>query len=179
MACLQGYLISADMDNKREDEIKRYIDDMVARYDIARKSGLSKESIERRIRRGVILNNLAYILADAANTALRDMECELTPLGVGLSYNDKYNFNKMISSVKDARKWSEKAAMPIYDIPNVDDVCAESDWWYNFLVLIDDRLGDDERKTNMLLEYILNMPSEVGVFNITYDDFKRFKPEKK
>lgn len=156
---------------KRDEQINAMID----RFDMTSKCSLSREAIHKKVQRGMVLNNLAFVLADAANTFLMDMESELAPLGVGFRQEDKYNFNQMLSHVKAARKWAEKSALPIYEMSEAYDACADSDWWYHMIKLIDDRLGDDRRKTNMLLEFILSMPSEVGLFNVTYNDFKRFK----
>ena len=151
------------------------IDAMIDRFNITEKCNMSREAIREKVRRGMVLNNLAFILADVANTFLMDMEEELKPFGVCFAQTDKYNFKQMLSHVTAARKWAEKTALPIYEIADADDACADSDWWYNFIKLVDDRTGESARKTNMLLEYLLNMPSEVGLFKVTYNDFKRFK----
>ena len=151
------------------------IDAMIDRFNMTEKCGMSRDAIREKVRRGMVLNNLAFILADVANTFLMDMEEELKPFGVCFAQTDKYNFKQMLSHVTAARKWAEKTALPIYEIADADDACADSDWWYNFIKLVDDRTGESARKTNMLLEYLLNMPSEVGLFKVTYNDFKRFK----
>lgn len=159
---------------KRDAEIGAMID----RFDMTKRCSLTREQIHKKVQRGMVLNNLAFVLADAANTFLMDMECELAPLGVGFSQKDKQNFNRMLEHIHAARKWAEESALPIYEISDADDACADSDWWYSMLKLIDDRLGDDPGKTNMLLEFLLQMPSEVGLFKITYNDFKHFKNDK-
>lgn len=151
------------------------IDAMIDRFDMTQKCNMSRDAIREKVRRGMVLNNLAFILADVANTFLMDMEEELKPFGVVFSQKDKYNFNQMLSHVTAARKWAEKSALPIYEIADADDACSDSDWWYSFIRLVDDRTGESFRKTNMLLEYLLAMPSEVGLFKVTYNDFKRFK----
>lgn len=155
------------------------IDAMIDRFHMTEKCSLSREAIHKKVQRGMILNNIAFVLADAANSALMDMESELAPLGVSFSQSDKYRFNMMLNHVKAAKKWAESSALPIYEIADADDACADSDWWYNMIKLIDDRLGDDNRKTNMFLEYVLAMPSEIGLFNVTYNDFKHFKKDTK
>ena len=166
---------------KEEIEKKLYddIEAMIDRFDMTRKCNLSREAIHKKVQRGMILNNIAFVLADAANSALMDMESELKGLGVAFGQSDKYNFKQMLSHVEAAKKWAEKSALPIYDIPDVDDACADSDWWYHMILLVDDRLGDNRQKTNLLLEYLLAMPSEIGLFKITYNDFKRFKRDVK
>lgn len=158
---------------KRDAEI----DGMIDKYDMERKCSMSRAAIHKSVERAMVLNNLAFVLADAANTFLMDCESELGRFGVCFGQQDKYNFRQMLSHLNAAKKWAQKSALPIYGISDADDACADSDWWYSLLKLIDDRLGDDPRKTNMFLEYLLNMPSEVGLFKVTYDDFKRFKKD--
>ena len=160
---------------ERQAKIDAGIEAMIDRFDMTTKCNLSREAISKKVKRGMILNNLAFVLADAANSALMDMESELTSLGVAFNQSDKYNFKQMLSHVDAAKKWAEKSALPIYKADYSEDMCADSDWWYNMIKLIDDRLGEDKRKTNMFLEYLLAMPSEIGIFDLTYNDFKQFK----
>lgn len=164
----------------KEDRIQKRdmeIDMMIDRFSMTSKTNLSREQIHKKICRAMILNNLAFTLADASNSFLMDCESELSKFGVLLEREDKFNFNQMLHHIKKARYWSGRCSLPIYKIPESDDACADSDWWYNLLLLIDDRLGDDSRKTNMFLEFLLQMPSEIGLFDVTYDDFKRFKKD--
>lgn len=156
----------------------RDIDDMIDRFHMEQKCRLTREQIRTKVLKGMVLNNIAFVLADAANTALMDMETELKGLGVAFSQKDKQNFNEMLRHVTAARKWAERSALPIYEIDDADDACADSDWWYNFIKLVDDRIGEDTRKTNLLLEYLLNMPSEIGLFNVKYNDFKVWRKDK-
>ena len=162
---------------ERMDKLHADIEAMIDRFHMEKKCNMSREQIHKSIQKGMILNNLAFVLADAANTFLMDCERELRRFDVTFGQQDKYNFRQMLDHIKAARKWAEKSALPIYDIPDTDDACADSDWWYHFMLLIDDRIGEDPRKTNLLLEYVLNMPSEIGLFDVTYNDFKRFKKD--
>lgn len=155
----------------------REIDEMIDRFNMTKKCSLSREQIHKAVERGMILNNFAFVLADAANTFLMDCECEMSKLGVAFTQKDKQNFKEMLKQIHSARKWAEICALPIYEIKDADDACADSDWWYNFIKLVDDRIGDDPRKTNLLLEYILAMPSEIGLFKVEYNDFKQFKKD--
>lgn len=160
------------MDTKTRD---REIDAVIDRFGMVEKSGLTREQIRERVERSMVYNNMLYVLIDTCNSFLMDMEDELKPLGVGMNNKDKATFDKMYCRVKDACRATEKFAKPIYESKQADDACADSDWWHSFLLLTNDRLGDDRRKTNMMLEYMLNMPSELNLFKITYDDFKHFK----
>ena len=104
---------------KRDAEIEEMID----RFKMTEKCGLSRDAIREKVLRGMVLNNLAFILADVANTFLMDMEAELKPLGVAFTQTDKFNFKQMLSHVTAARKWAEKSALPIYEIADADDAC--------------------------------------------------------
>jgi hypothetical protein len=80
----------------------------------------------------------------------------------------------MNRQVHSARLAAKKAAEPMYvtDSGFTDDACIDSDWWYNFLKLVDDRVGTNKQKTHLLLEFLLNMPSEgEGLFNPKFEDF--------
>lgn len=165
------------MREERERKRDAEIDDMIDRFHMMKKCGMSREAIHRAVERGMVLNNLAFVLADVCNTFLMDCENELKRFDVAFGQTDKYNFRQMLSHISAARKWAEKSALPIYDIPDTDDACADSDWWYSFIKLVNDRTGENLSKTNLLLEYVLNMPSEMNMFDVKYNDFKRFKKD--
>ena len=162
-----------ERDKKRDAEI----DDMIDRFHMMKKCSMSREAIHKAVEKGMVLNNFAFVLADVCNTFLMDCENELKRFDVAFGQTDKYNFRQMLSHISAARKWAEKSALPIYDIPDADDACADSDWWYSFIKLVNDRTGENPSKTNLLLEYVLNMPSEMNMFDVKYNDFKRFKKD--
>ena len=162
---------------ERERKRDAEIDEMIDRFHMTKKCSMSRDAIHRAVERGMVLNNLAFVLADACNTFLMDCENELKRFDVAFGQTDKYNFRQMLSHISAARKWAEKSALPIYDIPDADDACADSDWWYSFIKLVNDRTGENLSKTNLLLEYVLNMPSEMNMFDVKYNDFKRFKKD--
>lgn len=159
----------------KEKERDNSIDSVIDRFAMTEKCGLTREEIRNRVEKGMVYNNLLYILVDTCNSFLMDMEDVLKPLGVGMDNKEKASFDKMYCRVKDACRATERFAKPLYGLKDADDACADSDWWHNFILLVDDRLGDDRQKTNMTLEYLINMPSSVGLFDIKYDDFKHFK----
>lgn len=160
-------------DKEREKQRDMEIESMIDRYNMEDRCALTREQIRRRVHRGMVLNNLLFVFADVVNSLLRDMEAEIGKLGIGLSFKEKYNFGQMMQHIKAAVKWSEKSAMPIYTIKDADDAIYDSDFWYHLILLVDDRLGDDAQKTNMTLEYLLNMPKGEDLFGITYEDFAK------
>lgn len=137
-------------------------------------SGLSPEVVRYYAHLAMTTNSLAYILADAAETFLMDCENALSKFDRHLLKEVKQNFRQMNRQVHQARLAAKKAAHPMYvtDSGFTDDACIDSDWWYNFMKLVDDRIGTNKQKTHLLLEFLLNMPSEgEGLFNPQLKDF--------
>jgi hypothetical protein len=135
---------------------------------------MSPESIKHFAKKAMITNSLAYILADAAETFLMDCEFALGKFDRNLLREVKRNFRQMKSAVHQARLAAKKAAEPMYEAGSgfTDDACIDSDWWYNFVKLLDDRVGVNKQKTQLLLEFLLNMPSEgEGLFKPKLEDF--------
>lgn len=139
-------------------------------------SGLSPEAVRRYAHLAMNTNSLAYILADAAETFLMDCENAICKFDRHLLREVKQNFRQMNKCVRSARLAAKKAVRPMYttDSGFTDDACIDSDWWYNFIKLVDDRIGTNRQKTLLLLEFLLNMPSEgEGLFNPKLEDFVR------
>ncbi len=161
--------------DERTAQMMSEIDTMIDRYNMEKRCGKTRNELRTEIRKSMLQNNLAFILADVANWFLLDCEASMRELGVAFDGRDKKNFSMMKSKITEARKWASMSALPLYHLENgeSDNAMYDSDWWYKLIKLVDDRLGDDPRKTNIFLEFLLNMPSEVGLFNVTYEDFKR------
>ena len=164
------FIIMLDKNKERDERINSLIDEL--RLD--ERCSLGRDEIYRRLMKANVLLNIAYVLADATHSALLDVEGELRLIGAGLLKEDKYNYKQMMHHLSMARKWAQKSVAPIYATPDDVDFGCDSDWWYNMIKLIEDRTGDDQRKTHLLLEFLLGMPSELGVFEkIDYSSFAR------
>lgn len=150
------------------------LDEVIKENGLAKGCMMSAEQIRHYAKMAMITNSLAYILADAAETFLLDCECALGMFDRHLQKKVKQNFKLMKQAVHSARQAAKKAAEPMYLAGGgfTDDACIDSDWWYNLVKLIDDRLGVDKQKTNLFLEFLLNMPSEgEGLFHPRIEDF--------
>ena len=59
-----------------------------------------------------------------------------------------------------------------------DGAGTESDWWYNLILLVEDRTGTDEMKTRQLIRWVSTMPSQMHLFDsINTKDFLRLTNE--
>ena len=146
---------------------------VIRKYGMDKKCNMSEDALKLTIKRAVVANHIAFVLADAANSCLIDCENYMKKLGVSFDGRDKFNFNKMLDCVKGARKWTKEAAFPLFgcDYDGRDDNINDSDWWYNLVKLIENRLGGDDSAAEQLIDYILSIGSDRGVFNVTREDF--------
>ena len=115
--------------------------------------------------------NVSYVLADVLNSFLGDAEGVLKKMDMKLSGEDKHRFLLMQKAVKQARVMASAFARPLYHMKDTDDACDCSDWYYHFLRLVETRITTAQ-KTGMLLEFLLTMPNEDGVYEVSLDDFK-------
>lgn len=150
------------------------LDEVIKENDLAKDCQMSPEGIRHWAKMAMVTNSLAYVIADAAETLLMGCDQALGKFDRRIKQNVKKNFRHMHKCVHDARLAAGKAAEPMYKASSgyTDDACIDSDWWYNFIKLVDDRIGTNEQKTNLLLEFLLSMPSEgEGLFSPKFEDF--------
>lgn len=150
------------------------LDDVIKEHQLGKDCTMSAEAIRHHAKRAMVTNSLAYILADAAETFLMDCEESLGKFDRHLRQDVKQRFKAMHRAVHDARQAARRAAEPMYKTESGyrDDACSDSDWWYNFVKLLDDRVGVNPQKTRLLLEFLLEMPSEGGgLWKPKMDDF--------
>lgn len=152
------------------------IDAFIRQHRLMETTPLPIDMMRRKIRRAMTANNFAFILADVVNSFIIDTDSALKPFDKSFSQQTKQNFNQMRKHLIAARKWSERLARPVYENPSTDDMCADSDWWFALIKLVDNRLADDPQKTNLFLDFLLNMPEGDNTYKVTFNDFKLFKP---
>lgn len=155
---------------------KRYagLKEVIKETNIAKNATLSPEAIEYWTKKALATHSLAYILADAAESFLMECDEAMHKIDKQLVQKVKQDFKEMHRCVHASYKATNKAVQPMYKTNSnfTDNGCIDSDWWYNFLKLIDDRVGTNPQKTHLLLEFLLTMPSEgEGLFNPKFEDF--------
>ena len=160
----------------KEEKIRQRdaeIDQIIDRFDMTEKCGLTREQIHQRVIKGMVSTNMAHVMADAANSLLLDAEDVLKPMQVCFSREDKYHYKQMLDHITAAKKWAAKSAFEPYQTKEADLFAQDSDWWYNIIRLIEDRTGDNVMKTKQVLQWLITMPSEMNLFKIKMSDFKR------
>ena len=152
------------------------IDSFIKEHRLTEYTSMPIERIRLLVLRAMTANNLAFILADVINSFIMDCESDLSHFDKCFSRKAKRHFKLMQQNIKAARKWSQELSVPIYKSVVTDSLCADSDWWYALIKLIDDRVSDNAQRCNQFLEYLLNMPEGNSPYKVKAEDFKVFKP---
>lgn len=95
----------------------------------------------------------------------------LKDIGMALSGEDKHRFLLFQKSVHSMKCNAGAFARPLYYMKDSDDAASCSDWYLNFLKLVETKITHAQ-KTRMLLEFLLTMPNESGVYDVKLEDFE-------
>lgn len=154
------------------EDNKAIYDEIIDNLHLTERTGKSREQLYHIIHKSLLLLNMSYVMADVIDQMLQDMESELRRIQV--PYNDPAaNYLKELKKLIGAsRKWAYHICREMYHNNNEADMfVGESDFWFNLILLVADRTGEDELKTKQLINWIDNMPSVLNMFNISYKDF--------
>ena len=132
---------------------------------------LSEDKATLLARQAISSLNITYILADVCNSFLMETEAVLKQMGMMLSGEDKHRFLLFQKSVHSARCNAGAFARPLYYMKDSDDAASCSDWYLNFLKLVETKITNAQ-KTGMLLEFLLTMPDEDCIYDVNWDDFR-------
>jgi hypothetical protein len=108
--------------------------------------------------------NLAIVLADVADSLMMEFDAESRIVGKCLRHEQKMRFNMMNQSGKDFKIRTRDVAKTGYRISDADNFCKDSDWLRDILMLIVDRVGDNDEKMLKLRAAIFNMKSEMEIY---------------
>lgn len=112
-----------------------------------------------------IATNMAYSVAEAANSFAVDAESELRKIHSDLKYDEKQKFKRMVEAAEKLRSTSYFVAKPLYQINDSEMALSDSDWLYAILRLIIDRVGSNSVKMEMVRKFVYEMDSELKSLN--------------
>jgi len=133
---------------------------------------MTAEEIKQSVERAIYLNHLAYVLADVSNSFFMDASSIFESLGTPYKQSEKHKYNNMVKTTKTAMYATKELAKYIYHESIVDVSSYDSDWFYNLVKLVVDRISTDKIKTHMLLEFLDTMPS-FGTFKVGLSTFQK------
>lgn len=160
------------------DETRKQWDRIIDALHLIQATGLTREELHRHIETVAVMMDLTTVLADVIDSMLLDIDELLAKVKTPLDDRERSYFKELRKLVNDARKWAQQATRDTRNSERDFDMAMESDWWKNFILMVEDRTGTDEQKTLLLIRWISTMPSQLHLFDsIHTKDFIRLTGE--
>jgi hypothetical protein len=136
---------------------------------------MNREELYRNIEKAATLMDLSVCLADVVNSLTIDVIDIANKVKVPLMTDRELSYFKELKKLANAtRKWAFAITRDARHSDNDSDMAKESDWWYNLILMVEDRTGTDEMKTKQVIEWLSKMPSQMHMFeDIRTNNFER------
>ncbi len=112
------------------------------------------KDLETDFRRMMIMNNLAYLLADVSNTFCLEAESRFNRVGKTLAKKEKLKFSRMKDATRNLKIATKELTREFYRVETVDLAVEDSDWFAQLILLIVDRIGEDDGSQQRLTDLI-------------------------
>jgi hypothetical protein len=112
------------------------------------------KDLEKDFQRMVILSNLAYLLADVSNTFCIEAGARFKRIGNELAREEKMKFNRMADASRKLKAASKEVTKSFYKVETVEAAVDDSDYFAKLILLIVDRIGENEELQQQLVELI-------------------------
>jgi hypothetical protein len=156
------------------EETKQQLEGIIDSLRLERNTGMSREELIHEIDKVAILLDLSKCLADVINSMMIDVTDITAKVKLPLLDDRELSYVKELKKLVNAtRKWANTITREVRHSERDGDLATESDWWYNLILMVEDRTGTDELKTRQLIRWISTMPSQLHMFDIKTRDFKR------
>ena len=160
------------------DETRKQLDTIIDALHLIQATGMTREELHKNIETVAVMMDLTTVLADVIDSMLLDIDDLLAKVKTPLDDRDRSYFKELRKLIKAARKWAQRATRETRHSERDGDLATESDWWYNLILLVEDRTGTDEMKTRQLIRWVSTMPSQMHLFDsINTKDFLRLTNE--
>ena len=158
-----------------EAEARKEFDIIIDKLGLERATGMSREELYLNIEKAATLMDLAVCLADVVNSLMIDVNDLADKVKVPLMSDRELSYFKELKKLANAtRKWAFSITRDARHSDRDCDLATESDWWYNLILMVEDRTGTDELKTKQVIEWLSTMPSQMHMFeNIRTNNFER------
>lgn len=127
---------------------------------------------ESAIRKALFYTNIAYLLADIANTAIMDADTELNKMGSYVKNEERKKFSYAKNQLRKTKEITERIAKPVYKISDADNACKDSDYLFEALKLIIDRTSETPESKKKMLEHITQIPSKMGIYELVKQEIE-------
>lgn len=120
-----------------------------------------------------ILTNVAFLMADVTDTFLLDAYSRVRSLGMDFKREEKQKWKRAVEQTRLARRSWQEVSQQMYNVPNVETACEDSDFFADVLLLMVDRVGDKDERQQMVRNFLKRMKSEIHIYEklstISYD----------
>ena len=119
---------------------------------------------EKIRRKGAILTNLSYLMADVANTYCMSAESANAKIGMQIRHEEKRKFALMSEAARALKQRTKEVTRQFYKCADATCGCEDSDWFADLILLIVDRCGEDPELMAKVRTYVEGMPSKVKIY---------------
>lgn len=111
-----------------------------------------------------ILTNVAFLMADVTDTFLLDAYSRVRSLGMDFKREEKQKWKRAVEQTRLARRACQEVSQQMYNVPNVETACEDSDFFADVLLLMVDRVGDKDERQQMVRNFLKRMKSEIHIY---------------
>lgn len=111
-----------------------------------------------------ILTNVAFLMADVTDTFLLDAYSRVRSLGMDFKREEKQKWKRAVEQTRLARRSWQEVSKQMYNVPNVETACEDSDFFADVLLLMVDRVGDKDERQQMVRNFLKRMKSEIHIY---------------
>jgi hypothetical protein len=111
-----------------------------------------------------ILTNVAFLMAEVTDTFLLDAHARVRSLGMDFKREEKQKWKRAVEQIRLARRAWQEVSEQMYNVPDVDTACEDSDFFADVLLLMVDRVGDKDERQQMVRNFLKRMKSEIHIY---------------
>lgn len=111
-----------------------------------------------------ILTNVAYMMGDVTDTLMMDAEWRVHKLGFNLKHDCKRRWKLAVEATDKAKRAWAQFAKEMYNLEDAEAACDDSDWFADIILLIADRVGDNDKRQDMVRNMLLRLKSETNIY---------------
>lgn len=113
-----------------------------------------------------ILTNIAYLMGDVTDALMMDAYVYVERAGYGVKQSIKQRHRYAVEATHRAQRAWWQFERELYEkASDTDELCEESDWFADIIVLIADRAGDDPKRRDMIRKMLLRLKSQLNIYN--------------
>ena len=103
-------------------------------------------------------------MADVTDTFLLDAYSRVRSLGMDFKREEKQKWKRAVEQTRLARRAWQEVSQQMYNVPNVETACEDSDFFADVLLLMVDRVGDKDERQQMVRNFLKRMKSEIHIY---------------